>query len=120
MLLLCFSYASLILILCSSYVHLLLFHPVYTLYHFSFYFLFYIYIHSLLILLILLMQPTHTLSLPQIQFINQFLYSKPHSYTNPHTLFNYIRLKPLFKSLTLDFYGPHIIYTSYWLVYIIT
>jgi len=48
--------------------------------------------------------PTHTLSLPQIKFINHFLYSKPHSYTNPHTLFNYIRLKPLFKSLHLDFY----------------
>jgi hypothetical protein len=66
------------------------------------------------------MQTTHTLSLPQIQFINHFLYSKPPSFRNPHTLFHYIRLKPQFKSLHLHFDGRHIIYTSYWLVYIIT
>jgi hypothetical protein len=63
---------------------------------------------------------THTLSLPQIQFINNFLYSKPHSLRNPHTLIKSIRLTPHFKSLTLDADGRRIIYTSYWLVYIIT
>lgn len=47
---------------------------------------------------------THTLSLPQIQFINHFLYSKPHSFHNPHTLYNKIQHTHSFKSLRLDYH----------------
>ena len=66
------------------------------------------------------MQTTHTLSIPQIQFLNISIANKPPSFRNPYTLFRYIRTLPLFKSLHLDFDGRRIIYTSYWLVYIIT
>ncbi len=49
------------------------------------------------------MQPhTHTLSLPQIHFLNHAIANKPPSFTNPHTLFTYIRTLPSFKSLYID------------------
>ena len=35
--------------------------------------------------------PTPTLTLPQIQFLNRFLYSKPTSFRNPNTLFRALR-----------------------------
>ena len=43
--------------------------------------------------------PTPTLSLPQIQFLNRFLYSKPHSFRNPNTLFHALRTPTHFHNL---------------------
>ena len=38
--------------------------------------------------------PTPTLTLPQIQFLNDFLYSKPPSFRNPNTLFRALQKQP--------------------------
>ena len=72
----------------------------------------YIYIHFFFTSLLLLMQPhTHTLSLPQIHFLNHAIANKPPSFTNPHTLFTYIRTLTSFKSLYIDADGsPYYIY----------
>ena len=49
------------------------------------------------------MQPTTTLSLQQIHFLNHFIANKPPSFRNPHTLYNNILHTHSFKSLSLDF-----------------
>ena len=45
--------------------------------------------------------PTPTLTLPQIQFLNDFLYSKPPSFRNPNTLFRALQKPPHFYTFNL-------------------
>ena len=45
--------------------------------------------------------PTPTLTLPQIQFLNDFLYSKPPSFHNPNTLFRARQKPPHFHTFNL-------------------
>lgn len=45
--------------------------------------------------------PTPTLTLPQIQFLNDFLYSKPPSFHNPNTLFRALQKPPHFHTFNL-------------------
>ena len=45
--------------------------------------------------------PTPTLTLPQIQFLNHFLYSKPPSFRNPNTLFRALQKPPHFYTFNL-------------------
>ena len=66
---------------------------------------------------LLLMQP-HTLSLPQIHFLNQAIANKPPSIRNPYALLKYINTLPSFKSLYIDAdRSPYYIYQSVTSIY---
>ena len=93
---------------------------------FLFFFLFYIYIHSLRLFTFMQPPPTPSpiLTLPQIQFLNNFLYSKPHSFRNPNTLFKALHVHPyihtfnkLHLSLPLLRLYSHLIYKQQLSIY---